>query len=222
MEAYIRVEETVLTPGYVITTIGDDDVVVDDNCIGINIAMWESCPSKNELRNTLTKRLESKRRGNVAQLSAIAACILCSHDYIVNHVSMSGVTESDIKTVWGFIETSMISSSDTLSSWMSIAVNGRSQDGYCTSIDNVNTNTNVTYNTERQRKTSTILKPTGKTLHVNANVAALDYGSGPTITDLAIADSIMLQRLRFKQGLSPPRNIGPTWRNEDRRDSSDE
>lgn len=222
MEAYIRVAETVLTPGYVITTIGDDDVVVDDNCIGINIATWESCPSKNELRNTLTKRLESKRRGNVAQLSAIAACILCSRDYVVNHVSMSGVTESDMKTVWGFIETSMISSSDTLSSWMSLAVNGRSQDGYCASVDNANDNDNVVYNTERQRRPSTILKPMGKTFHVNANVAALDYGSGPTITDLAIADSIMLQRLRFKQGLSPPLHIGPTWSTSTRSDSSSE
>lgn len=211
METYIHVAENVLTPGYVITTVDNDDTVVSDNCIAINVNTWLSCPAKRELCNTLAKRLESKRRGNVAQLSAIAACILCSRGYAVNHISMSGVSDSDVKTVWGFIETSMVCSSDSLSEWMSIAVAKRSQDGYCASIDSANDNDIIISDSNRQCKPNTILKPTGKVHSINANVAALEYETGNTITDLATADSIMLQRLRFKQGLPAPRNVGPTW-----------
>lgn len=219
METYIRVAENLLTPGYVMTTIYNDNAIVTDNCIAINVNTWLSCPAENELRNTLMKRLEGKRRGNITQLSAIAVCILCSRGYVVNHISMSGVSESDMKTVWGFIETSMICSSTTLSTWMSTAVAGRSQDGYCASIDSADDNDIVISGNHRQRKASTILKPMGKTRPINANVVSLEYKAGCKIMDLVVTDSIMLQRLRFNDGLPPPLHIGPTWSTTERKDS---
>lgn len=211
METFIRIVEKCVTEGYAIVSTDDDKVVASDKCIVVSTKLWNDCPAETELRNTLTKRLDNKRKGQHVQLSAVAVCALCSPGYSVNHISMSGVTMSDMKTVWGFIETSMVSSSSALSEWMRKTVGDRSQDGYCVNIDAVSDGSSIADISYRPMTVNNMVKPRGRTTPINPYAAALEYGSGYSITSLAIADSIMLNALRFNDMKPAPRVTGPTW-----------
>jgi len=211
MDTFVRIVDTYVTEGYTLIAVDDDKVVSGNKCITVSNKVWDACPAKEELNNTLGKRLDNKRRGSHVKLSAITVCVLCSPGYSINHMSISGVTVNDMKTIWGFIETTLVSSTDALSTWLREAVAGRSQDGYCVNIDIMeddDSTVNVSY---RPIAVNNIAKPVGRTTLINTYAAALEYGSGPSISHLAIADSIMLNRLRFNNMEQAPRVSGPTW-----------
>jgi hypothetical protein len=211
MDTFIRIVDTCITEGYTLIAVDDDRVVSGNKCIIVNSKIWDTCPAKEELTNTLNKRLDSKRRGSHVKLSAITVCVLCSPGYSINHMSVSGVTVNDMKTVWGFIETTLVSSTETLSTWLRDAVAGRSQDGYCVNIDIMEDDSGTADVSYRPIPVNNMVKPKGRTTLVNTYAAALEYGGGPSITHLAIADSIMLNRLRFNNMEQAPKISGPTW-----------
>ena len=110
-------------------------------------------------------------------------------------MSLSGDTLGDMKAKWGFIETPLISSSNAPSAWMRAVVAGRSQNDYCVSMNTASDHGRTDY--PQIYKPSTILRPAGAAQLIDVNIAALGYGDRATVADIAITDSIMLQRLRF-------------------------
>ncbi|KAF2861614.1 hypothetical protein K470DRAFT_263517 [Piedraia hortae CBS 480.64] len=198
-----------LADGYQIVSTNNDKVATNDRIICVNVATWESCPAKTELCNTLAKRLDNKKGNRFQQLSAVAICALCTHGYLINHISAPGLTAKDMDTVWGFMETTAVSSSEALSKWLSETIAGRSLDGYRASAVIENNSGHCCSDNYRPR--NTLRKPVGATELVDINAAASEYGTGDSITSLAMADTDMLCSLRFNNGEPPPRVTGPTW-----------
>ena len=88
----------------------------------------------------------------------------------------------------------------------------RSQYGYCVSVHTARDRGRI--DCPQLYKPSTIIGPAGAAQIIDVNVAALGYGDGDSVPDLAIADSAMLQTLCFKSDMRPTRVIGPVWNSE--------
>lgn len=211
MEVYINDVSHMVSDEYTfIVTKRNTSQVHNAASVVVYEDLMATCPAETELRNLLVKRLDSKKKTGVSRLSSLAVCVICSHGYTINTNTIHGLTHKDMLTVWGVIETSTISSSLELSSWICTAVGNRSQNGYVVySEDYINVD-KLPQQTTTKRK-STIVRSRGKARELNPDVISIHFGDTPTIMDTVLADSNLLQHIRFINDDHQPTTVGPTW-----------
>lgn len=214
MDTYIHNVRDLVKDGTTIVLVDHNDAITtDNNIVVIRTMLTNSCSSLDEFTKALTKRLDSKKRGG-SKLSSIAACVMCSDGYALNHASLKGITYHDMRSIWGFIETTSVSSSKDLCSWIKMCTVGRSHNGYMTYAESLSNNEKISSD-EREHTLrlglNTTVKTTGLLQMVPQDTHVVHTGKFSDIMSAVLHDSITLSKIRFYAGHAPLSNIGPTW-----------
>lgn len=131
MDQYIDFAKRYLSKDYRIEVFQDDNLPGASNTIRIKDDVMSSCPLKDELRETLSKRLRRKtKRDDALDMSMVAVMCIATDDYCVGHVSLYGITSKEMCKIWGVLERTSISSSYLLRQWITPLLNGRTCEGY--------------------------------------------------------------------------------------------
>lgn len=197
-------EKLVTGNNYIVTAIEDRSDRDTGNIIILRPDLYESCPSKVELSNALTKRLRKPGAAYTThQICAVAICCICSQSYTVSHDKMRNVPENIMDTIWGHLGTLKVSSSRQLSNWIKSCLGSRSQTGY------------KLYHQDRHSSdlpiSSNILlrRPVRRTVtqkpELISNVFIENtFGNTRSVRDAMISDFKILSALRFIDNKDPP------------------
>lgn len=131
MEQYVEIIKRYTSESYTVLVSDDDNTSAIDGVIKLRTDVLSTCPLKDELRETFTKRLQRKQKkhGDL-DMSVVAVACLGSVGYSVGHVSLSGVTDKEMCKIWGILEKTSVSSSYQLRQWITPLIDGRTCEGY--------------------------------------------------------------------------------------------
>lgn len=131
MENYIQLGCDMVVPEYEVSVVGELSNIPSSNVIFMIDNVLQSCPSPNELKDNLVKRLSGSKSSTVGvDLCVVAMMCLASCDYSVSHVSLCDVSERDMLKVWSNLERQTVSSTYLLRQWTRSRIGTRTCEGY--------------------------------------------------------------------------------------------
>ena len=131
MEEYVDLGCDMVTPEHTIVITTDLTRRVPDKHIRIVPDVFHDCPTPQELKDNLYKRLKVvKDVVTSTDMCVLTALCLASNDYSVSHVSMCNVTERCMLKIWSNLERQAVSSSYQLRQWIRSRIGTRTCEGY--------------------------------------------------------------------------------------------
>lgn len=131
MDRYISVFESSVATGYIAVVSTTKPSRLDDKIIVLNPSIFDECPSKDELRQNMTKRLKASKGHEISgDLEAICCMCIASHGYSVSHESIVGADVKSMLQVWAFLERQRVSAGYLLRQWINKHVGTRTSEGY--------------------------------------------------------------------------------------------
>lgn len=179
------------------------------NHIVLNQTLRDNCPGLDEFVNLVTKRLENKSgRSRVARLGDVAVGCLLSCGYQINHQSVRDITYRDMITVWSFIETSSVSSSEVLAPWLKLCKGNRSMRGFEGFCDGNSMRVEMD---EPPRETGVprVRRPQGSTVQLAVSPACALFGPSDTVSSAIQSDLRLFMAMRATTGTSVVPAISP-------------